>query len=85
MVQSKHSGGIFGPTVGFLEEEPAWGNEVLRQRIAALIDERIRNNKSLSLSVEELSSLNGNHFNTDYSFRVRSGYTLLFQGMSAHA
>jgi len=66
----------------YLEEEPVWGNKVLSPEITAFLDERQRNNKSLSLSLEELSSLNGNHFIT---FGVRSGFTQHFKGMSAHA
>ena len=49
----------------YLEGEPVWGNEVLRQEIASFPDQRQRNNKSLSLSLEELSSLNSNHFTTN--------------------
>jgi len=69
----------------YLEEELVWGNEVLRQEIAAFLDEMQRrgNNKSLSLSLEELSSLNGIHFTTDDFIRGQVGFTLLFKGMSA--
>ena len=62
----------------YLEEEPVWGNEELRQEIAEFLDERKRNNKSLSLSLEELSSLNGNHFITDDFIQGQLGcYTIL--------
>ena len=69
----------------YLEEEPVWGNEVLSQEIAAYIDKRQRNNKLLSLSLEELSSLNGNHFTTDDFIRGEVGFHTTRQGLSAHA
>jgi len=65
----------------YLVREPVWGNEVLRQEIAAFLDERQRINKLLSLSLEEPSSLNSSPFTTDDFI----GFTLLFKGISAHA
>jgi len=57
---------------------PVWGNEVLRQEIAAFLDERQHNIKSQSISLEELSSLNGNHSTTDDFIRGQVGvYTTL--------
>jgi len=65
----------------------AKGNEVLRQEIAAFLDERQRDNKSLSLSLEGLSSMNRNHFTKDDFIRGQVGFytILLFKGMSAQA
>jgi len=64
----------------YLEEEPVWGNEVLREDMAAFLDEMQRNNKSLSLSLEELSSLNCNHLTTDDFIRGRVGFYTTLQG-----
>jgi len=64
----------------YLEEEPVWGNEVLREEIAAFLDERQHNNKSLSLSLEELSSLNGTHFTTDDFIRGQVVFYTALQG-----
>ena len=85
MAQSKHTGGSFGPTVVYLEEQPVWGNEVLRPEMAAFLDERQRDNKSLSLCLDELSSLNCNRLTTD-DFYSGSGrvFTQPSKGMSAH-
>jgi len=80
MAQSKHTGGSFRQTWVYLEEEPVWDNEVLRQEIEAFLDERQRNNKSLSLSLEELSSLNSNHFTTDDFIRGLVGFYTILQG-----
>jgi len=65
----------------YLEEEPVWGNEVLRQEIEVclLVDERQRNKKSLSLSLEELSSLDGNRFTTDEFIRGQVGFYTILQ------
>jgi len=62
-----------------LEEEPVWGNEVLRQEISAFLDKRQSNIKSLSLSLEELSLLNGNHFTTDDFIRGQVGFYTTIQ------
>jgi len=56
------------------------GNEVLRQEMAEFLNERQRNNKSLSLSIELLSSLNGNHFTTDDFIRGQVGFYTTLQG-----
>jgi len=61
----------------YLEEKPVWGNAVLREEIAAFLDERQRNNKSLSLYLEELSSLNSNLFTAD-DFHSGSGRVLQY-------
>jgi len=64
----------------YLEEEPAWGNEVLRQEMAAFLDERKRDNKSLSLSPEELSSLNCDHLTSDDFIWGRVGFYTTHRG-----
>jgi len=79
MSQSEHIGGSFRQTWVYLEEEPVWDNEVLRQEIAAFLDERQRNNESLSLSLEELSSLNGNNFARDDFIRGLVGCYIILQ------
>ena len=48
-----------------LEEKPVWDNEVLRQEMVAFLGEGQHGNKSLSLSLEELSLLNYNHLTSD--------------------
>ena len=65
---------------GYLEKALVWGNEVLRQEIAAFLDERQRNNKLLSLSLEELSLLNDNHFTIHDFIRGQVGVYITLQG-----
>ena len=63
-----------------LEEGPVWANQVLRQEMAAFLDERQHDNKSLSLSLKELSSLNCNHLTTDDFIRGQVGVYTNNQG-----
>jgi len=64
----------------YLVEEPVWGNQVLRQEMTAFLDEMHRNNKPLSLSLEELNSLNCNHLTTDDFIRGQVGFYTTLQG-----
>ena len=63
-----------------LEEGPVWGNEVLRQEIGLCLDKRQRDKQSLSLYLEELSSLNGNHFTTHDFIRGQVRFYTILKG-----